>query len=442
MILLKELIVELEFNDKNSYSDYISKHKVRDSTKVKIGDKITTVGKEKESGSINDSSILSQFEEHFYDRYKQWDANRINKQLQKIPEYSKKHGVNLSDALKNPSTILNLMDKPISSSEDNTKTVIDMIDKAFFWSGTSRILNALKKAYPLNTKDEKNNKTDKEKKSKDEKPTNYKDAKYKLMKSGPSSATVHKIDLQNSKTLYEDWISKFEGDKEKFDNYYKDIVRWQVDGNKDSINKLDNFIKRNPIPPIKTNKPVFRGMAMNDSELKDFLSQFSEGNTVELPISSFSFDSKISADFSDYKKTSNFSILKNSDKKNSVFLTLEGTNSQLNGLPVNSTMFIPEEKRPRFDNVRDSVNFTRNKPEAYFHQKEILIPSGNVLINKIETQEYDGRVVTIIHLTQPNNKNESKLKKSKGIDILKTFLQYPMRVKKETKGTKIKNEHL
>ena len=42
--LYKNVIVELDFQDKSAYTDYKSKHKMRASTKVTIGDKETTVG--------------------------------------------------------------------------------------------------------------------------------------------------------------------------------------------------------------------------------------------------------------------------------------------------------------------------------------------------------------------------------------------------------------
>ena len=77
--------------------------------------------------------------------------------------------------------------------------------------------------------------------------------------------------------------------------------------NKDALNRIDEMLKSDP-PPVVHTKALYRGMAMKSSDYSKFMKSFKEGSTIDLPISSFSFDAKTATEFANNVGNANATI--------------------------------------------------------------------------------------------------------------------------------------
>ena len=195
---------------------------------------------------------------------------------------------------------------------------------------------------------------------------------------------------------------------------------YQVDISKKALNKIDEILKLNPPPPIKANA-LYRGMAMKPRDFKNFISNFSEGKNIKLPISSFSLDPLIATDFAD--NVNNGNTLLGEDNNQSVIIKVVNKNNSFNGFSMNSNVdkFDPYEINGEWD------------ISEYEYQQEVLMPSNNnYKVVKMETKNMeDDRTLTIITLEQIEASNEIKLREfidDTETDILKKHLQYPNRI--------------
>ena len=231
------------------------------------------------------------------------------------------------------------------------------------------------------------------------------------------------MDEQNRKAQKK-WVAQ----KNKDSNYAGTMMAYQRMISKSALNEIDDMLKSDPPPPIKA-KALYRGMAMKPADLRKFLKTFSEGNEIELPISSFSIDPSVAAGFSNNVNNDNATIDKSNNQ--SVLIKVVNSNNTFNGFSMNSNIGTADDSKMQ-------ENFGN-----WEYQQEILLPSNNKYkVVKTESKKMDGgRSVTIITLELIGTKSEQiKLKElieSEEMDFLKKHLQYPNRLsllyKKEEK---------
>jgi hypothetical protein len=198
------------------------------------------------------------------------------------------------------------------------------------------------------------------------------------------------------------------------------MYEYQAEISKKALNKIDEILKSDPPPPVKANA-LYRGMAMKPKDFKKFLRNFSEGEPIKLPISSFSLDPSIATDFAD--NVDNGNTLLGEDNNQSVLIKIINKNNSFNGFAMNSNV-------GKFNPYRVSGEWDI---EEYEYQQEVVMPSNNnYKTMKVETKKMeDDRTLTIISLEQIEATNEIKLREfidDNETDILKKHLQYPNRI--------------
>jgi len=230
------------------------------------------------------------------------------------------------------------------------------------------------------------------------------------------AGNIDKINEYNKK-LQSNWVKN---SINKNENYPVLMWEYQVEISKKALNEIDEMLKSVPPPPIKA-KALYRGMAVKPEDLKTFLSNFSEGKDIKLPISSFSLDPNTATDFA--TNINNGNTLLGESHNQSVLIKVINKNNSFNGFSMNSNVgkFDPYEVHHEWD------------IEEYEYQQEILMPSNNnYKVIKVETKQMKGaRSFTNITLEQIGIKNEMKLIQfidDTETDILKKHLQYPNRV--------------
>lgn len=255
-------------------------------------------------------------------------------------------------------------------------------------------------------------------------------AKMKQERDNPTTvdASLRKYqtdEITKNKNWEDDAIANSKGQSnwvksqaEKNKSYAQTMLAYQQMISKAALNDIDRMLVSNPPPPIKA-QALYRGMAMKPVDLKRFLNEFAQGNTVKLPIASFSSDPSVAVGFANNVDNDNSLI----DKSNNQAVVIKVVNSknQFNGFSMNANI----------DNVESPDSMARFGNWAY--QEEVLLPSNNKYkVLEVKTTKLDGgRSVTTITLEQIGIKNEIKLKELIDInetDILKKHLQYPNRL--------------
>jgi hypothetical protein len=207
-----------------------------------------------------------------------------------------------------------------------------------------------------------------------------------MRKSKASSAERVQVKKDTIRRQYSEWV-------EKQDSSYDSEVRgWQMNMDREALQALDERMKKTPPSPIKSKEPVYRGMAMNDADLKEFLTQFKGGSTVDFPISAFTFEASQAAEFADtqvsheYRPTT-WHAEKGDDAVHAVMLRMNGSNDELNGLYLNS------------NHQREKLEWQTGE---YYSEHEVLMPSGQYKIKNVESKDHDGRKFITIDLVQEN----------------------------------------
>jgi len=204
-------------------------------------------------------------------------------------------------------------------------------------------------------------------------------------------------------------------------NYINDMISYQSMINKDALNRIDEMLKSDP-PPVVHTKALYRGMAMKSSDYSKFMKSFKEGSTIDLPISSFSFDAKTATEFANNVDNLNSTI--NKANNQSVMIKVVNSTNTLNGFCMNANVGNVSAKK---DNNSFSNDFGN-----WEGQHEVMLPSNNKykVVKTESTKMEGGRSLTIITLEQIGTKNEIKLREfidDNEKDILKKHLQYPNR---------------
>ena len=204
-------------------------------------------------------------------------------------------------------------------------------------------------------------------------------------------------------------------------NYINDMISYQSMINKDALNRIDEMLKLDPPPPVQTNA-LYRGMAMNSFDYSKFMKSFKEGGSIDLPISSFSFDATTATEFAN--NVGNANALVNESNNQSIIIKVVNSKNTFNGFCMNANV----------GNVS-----AKNKDKMFGDdfgdwsgQHEVLLPSNNKykVVKTESTKMEKGRNFTIITLEQAGTKNEIRLREfidDNEKDILKKHLQYPNR---------------
>jgi len=281
-------------------------------------------------------------------------------------------------------------------------------------------LSTLQLAYPLKYKNLSDDEWAKKMKEEMENPTTVDGGLINFIKKekgGDTDNSFVGISEANDKNQSK-WVKQ---QAKKNSNYIKDMFSYQSMIDKNALNRIDEMLKSDPPPPVQTNA-LYRGMAMKSSDYTKFMKSFKEGSTVDLPISSFSFDAKTATEFANNVGNANATI----DKANnqSVMIKVVSPRNTFNGFCMNANV----------GNVsgKDKNSMFSNDFGTWSGQHEVLLPSNNKYkIVKTEAKKMEGgRSLTIITLEQIGTKNEIKLREfidDNEKDILKKHLQYPNR---------------
>ena len=205
-------------------------------------------------------------------------------------------------------------------------------------------------------------------------------------------------------------------------NYIKDMFSYQSMINKDALNRIDEMLKSDPPPVVHTNA-LYRGMAMNPKDYAKFMKSFKEGSSsIDLPISSFSFDASTATEFAN--NIGNANALVDKSNNQSIMIKVVNSTNTFNGFCMNANVGNVSAKN------KDSM--FGDDFGSWSGQHEVLLPSNNKYkVVKTEVKKMEGgRSFTIITLEQIGTKNEIKLREfidDNEKDILKKHLQYPNR---------------
>jgi hypothetical protein len=86
-------------------------------------------------------------------------------------------------------------------------------------------------------------------------------------------------------------------------DFVESVSNWRDAGIPKGRLEIDEFIKKNPPPPLKMKKPVWRGMGMTKPGYKKFLKNLEGKTEIKLPPMSFSFDANVAVEFAnDYNQ--------------------------------------------------------------------------------------------------------------------------------------------
>ena len=281
-------------------------------------------------------------------------------------------------------------------------------------------LSTLQLAYPLKYKTLSDDEWNKTMQSELENPTTVDGGLrnfIKKEKGGDTDNSFVGISEANNKNQSK-WVKK---QAKKNPNYIKDMFSYQSMINKDSLNRIDEMLKSDPPPPVQTNA-LYRGMAMKPSDYTKFMKSFKEGSSIDLPISSFSFDASTATEFANNVGNANSLV----DKANnqSIMMKVVNSTNTFNGFCMNANI----------DNVsaKNKDSMFGDDFGSWSGQHEVLLPSNNKYkVVKTEVKKMEGgRSLTIITLEQIGTKNEIKLREfidDNEKDILKKHLQYPNR---------------
>jgi hypothetical protein len=281
-------------------------------------------------------------------------------------------------------------------------------------------LSTLQLAYPLKYKNLSDDEWAKKMKEEMENPTTVDGGLINFIKKekgGDTDNSFVGISEANDKNQSK-WVKQ---QAKKNSNYIKDMFSYQSMIDKNALNRIDEMLKSDPPPPVQTNA-LYRGMAMKSSDYTKFMKSFKEGSTIDLPISSFSFDAKTATEFANNVGNANATI----DKANNQSIMIKVVNSRntFNGFCMNSNIGNVSAK------TKDSM--FPDDFGTWSGQHEVLLPSNNKYkVVKTEVKKMEGgRSLTIITLEQIGTKNEIKLREfidDNEKDILKKHLQYPNR---------------
>ena len=281
-------------------------------------------------------------------------------------------------------------------------------------------LSSLQLAYPLKYKTLSDDEWSKTMKNELENPTTVEGGLRSFInkeKDGDTDNSFVGISQSNNKNQSK-WVKR---QAKKNKNYIKDMYSYQSMINKQALNRIDEMLKSDAPPPVQT-KALYRGMAMTSKDYSSFMKSFKEGNTIDLPISSFSLDANTATEFANNVGNANATI--NKENNQSIIMKVVNSRNTFNGFCMNANIGnVSAQTLPGV--LTDNFG-------TWGGQHEVLLPSNNKYkVVKTESKKMQGgRSFTVITLEQIGTKNEIKLREfidDNEKDILKKHLQYPNR---------------
>lgn len=281
-------------------------------------------------------------------------------------------------------------------------------------------LSNLQLAYPLKYKTLSDDEWNKTMQNELENPTTVDGGLRNFIKKergGDTDNSFVGISEANSKNQSK-WVKE---QAKKNPNYINDMISYQQMINKDALNRIDEMLKSESPPPVQA-KALYRGMAMTPKDYSSFMKSFKEGANVDLPISSFSLDSRTATEFAN--NVGNANALVDKANNQSIIVKVVNSNNTFNGFCMNANINTVSAKKPDAAFGEDFGTWEG--------QHEVLLPSNNKYkVVKTEAQKMQGgRSFTVVTLEQIGVKNEIRLKElidNNETDILKKHLQYPNR---------------
>jgi hypothetical protein len=349
-----------------------------------------------------------------------------------VAQVSNKFKIDVNRVLKNPEMYLdisgftpNAEDLKDWGYKNLSEYVLTKLGNTIYFGKDNDVdemseLSSLQLAYPLKYKNLSDDEWNKTMQSELENPTTVDGGLrnfIKKEKGDDKNNTFVGISEANDKNQSK-WVKK---QAKKNPNYIKDMFSYQSMIDKNALNRIDEMLKSEP-PPVVHTKALYRGMAMKSSDYSKFMKSFKEGSSIDLPISSFSFDAKTATEFANNVGNSNALV----DKANnqSIMMKVVNSTNTFNGFCMNANV----------DNVsaKNKDSMFGDDFGSWSGQHEVLLPSNNKYkVVKTEVKKMEGgRSLTIITLEQIGTKNEIKLREfidDNEKDILKKHLQYPNR---------------
>jgi hypothetical protein len=329
-----------------------------------------------------------------------------------ILKVANRYGVDVNRMLTHPEQFVNIHEGMLDDDTPAEYTLkmfgwlASYVNEKKFLDEMSSELTSFQLAYPLKDKELSDSEWQKKIKEEEKNPTTVDGALRKFNKDeNLSNKYIDKLDSQNRKSQ-SNWVKE----KNKDSEYANNMMAYQQMISKSALKTIDDLLISDPPPPIKA-QALYRGMAMKPSELNSFLKTISEGNTINLPISSFSLDPNVATGFSNNVANDNALISKANNQ--SVLIKVVNKDNTFNGFGMNSNI-------GNANKVSDWSDFGN-----WASQKEVLMPSNNQYkVLKTETKEMQGgRSFTIITLEQIGTKNEQFIK-------LKELLEFHYYTKK------------
>jgi hypothetical protein len=192
-----------------------------------------------------------------------------------------------------------------------------------------------------------------------------------------------------------EWLKKLIKDGAiNSDRYDSDMLDWQKSANRDSLNSIDKFLKKNPPPPIQTKEPVYRGIIVSKKEYLKLLEDFNNKKNIKLPIGSFTtfFDTA-----TQFANPIEHPVVDESNKPYSVVFRVKSECDKLNAFSMNSNIV---SKR------------LRGIAKVYSDEHEILMSSNQKYkVDKINYVKFSDKIsfaksMAFIDLVQKCAKNE------------------------------------
>lgn len=197
------------------------------------------------------------------------------------------------------------------------------------------------------------------------------DVRHAIINKGKSGISNQKYkSLLGKQTEY--W-----GNAVKDKKFFEAVSNWRDRGIPQGRVIIDEFIQKNPPPPIKMKSPVWRGMGLAPAMYDKFMKMIEGKSELKLPPSSFSFDVNTAVEFAD----SDYQIIMN----------LKSECNELNAITLSE---LPGQ---------DSI-YAEN-------EKELITPSNATYkIESVKTVEfkYNREKITMVNLIQKCGMNEAE----------------------------------
>ena len=324
-----------------------------------------------------------------------WDEAQLS--TKEIRQFETELGIDVARAVSDPLSYVLATGNDYSwagDKEQQKSAIINSLkDQIYYWvredgggydqRDMAYDVGKFQLAFPLDNK----NLTDKEARRELQRsldtPTTVSGELQKITRDGKKAYSKMGKVLASTNQSHSEWANGQD------DSYDQEMKAWQINIDKEALQQIDQRMKDDPPPPIQTEQPVYRGMAMNGDDLKNFLSEFNNGSSVELPIGAFSFDSSVAGEFADTQVSHDYrpNAAMGDDAVHAVMMIVRGSSNSLNGLYMNG------------NGSREKLNW---QTQEYASQEEVLLPSGQYKISNVESKDHDGRKFITINLVQEN----------------------------------------